>query len=171
MSASRPIRDNAGKDYSDIADLDTVDGPDFTGKVVVGIDSLGKESQALWAAAEVAKRRGSELVILGVVTTAVVGPEWLPSAGDMKRFIDKGAEKLELAKAALLEKYPDLQVQWLLFDGQPSEALVRASDTADILVIGSRGRGGFAGLLLGSTSQSVLPYSKCPTMVVRVPRD
>ncbi|RAG63096.1 universal stress protein, partial [Burkholderia multivorans] len=45
------------------------------------------------------------------------------------------------------------------------------SDTAEVLVIGSRGRGGFAGLLLGSTSQSVLPYSQCPTMVVRVSRD
>ena len=56
-------------------------------------------------------------------------------------------------------------------DGQPAEVLVRASDTAEVLVIGSRGRGGFAGLLLGSTSQSVLPYSQCPTMVVRVARD
>ena len=52
-----------------------------------------------------------------------------------------------------------------------AEVLVRASDTAEVLVIGSRGRGGFAGLLLGSTSQSVLPYSQCPTMVVRVSRD
>src|SRR5699024_11720898 len=69
------------------------------------------------------------------------------------------------------EEFPDLDVTWTLFDGQPAEVLVRASDTAEVLVIGSRGRGGFAGLLLGSTSQSVLPYSQCPTMVVRVTRD
>src|SRR5699024_8262397 len=71
----------------------------------------------------------------------------------------------------LAEEFPDLDVTWTLFDGQPAEVLVRASDTAEVLVIGSRGRGGFAGLLLGSTSQSVLPYSQCPTMVVRVTRD
>lgn len=171
QSASRPIRNAAGDSFESTEAEDTVEGPDYTGKVVVGIDALGKESQALWEAAKMAQRRGSTLVILGVITTTVVGPEWLPSTGDMKRYIDQGADKLATAAAAVREEYPDLDVSWTLYDGQPAEALVRASDTASVLVIGSRGRGGFAGLLLGSTSQSVLPYSKCPTMVVRVGRD
>lgn len=171
QTASRPIRNAGGDSFEETVDADTVTGPDYTGQVVVGIDSLGAESQALWEAAELADRRGSSLVLLGVITTTVVGPEWLPSTGDMKRYVDKGADKLALAAQAVREKYPDLDVSWSLYDGQPAEALVRASDTASVLVIGSRGRGGFAGLLLGSTSQSVLPYSKCPTMVVRVKRE
>lgn len=171
QSASRPIRNSAGQSFDENDGAETVAGPDYTGKVVVGIDALGQESPALWEAAAMADRRGSDLVILGVITTTVVGPEWLPSTGDMKRYIDQGAEKLASAAAAVREKFAGLDVTWTLYDGQPAEALVRASDTASVLVIGSRGRGGFAGLLLGSTSQSVLPYSKCPTMVVRVGRD
>lgn len=171
QTASRPIRNAGGDSFEDTIEADTITGPDYTGKVVVGIDSLGKESQALWEAAELAHRRGSSLVLLGVITTTVVGPEWLPSTGDMKHYVDKGADKLAIAAEAVREKFPGLDVSWTLYDGQPAEALVRASDTASVLVIGSRGRGGFAGLLLGSTSQSVLPYSKCPTMVVRVKRE
>nr|WP_272902385.1 universal stress protein [Brevibacterium daeguense] len=151
--------------------LESVPGLDFAGSVVVGIDSLGKSSPALWEAALLAEHRGTPLHIVGVVTTTVVGPEWLPSTHDVQRFFDEGSGTLEVAASAVAQKYPQLTVEWTLFDGQPAEVLVRASDTADVLVIGSRGRGGFAGLLLGSTSQSVLPYAQCPTMVVRVPRD
>ena len=151
-------------------ETDTVPGIDYSGQVVVGVDSLGKESPALWEAAHIAMRRNSPLHIQAVITTTVIGPEWIPSQGDLERLIQEGTDKLEAARAALAEKHPDLDVRWTLFDGQPAEVLVRASDTCDILVIGSRGRGGFAGLLLGSTSQSVLPYSAAPTMVVRVKR-
>lgn len=171
QSSSRPVRNSAGEEFAYDDAAESVPGPVYTGSVVVGIDSLGKDSPALWEAAHLAEHRGTPLHILGVVTTTVVGPEWLPSTNDLKRFLDEGAATVEAARAAVVQKHPELDVDWTLFDGQPAEALVRASDTADVLVIGSRGRGGFAGLLLGSTSQSVLPYSSCPTMVVRVPRN
>ncbi|MYM19976.1 universal stress protein [Brevibacterium sp. 5221] len=171
VSSSQPVRSARGADFEQGGDGETYPGLDFSGSVVVGIDALGKDSPALWAAAEIAVRRGTPLHIVGVITTTVVGPEWLPSASDMKRFVDEGADKIALAAAAVAQQHPELTVDWTLFDGQPAEVLVRASDTADILVIGSRGRGGFAGLLLGSTSQSVLPYAKCPTMVVRAKRE
>lgn len=169
-SSSRPVRSSVGGMVEATEDTDTVPGVDYAGQVVVGVDSLGKESPALWEAADIAVRRNSPLHIQAVITTAVIGPEWIPSQGDLERLIEEGTGKLEVASAALRGKHPDLDVRWTLFDGQPAEVLVRASDTCDILVIGSRGRGGFAGLLLGSTSQSVLPYSAAPTMVVRVKR-
>ncbi|WP_349828281.1 universal stress protein [Brevibacterium litoralis] len=165
-SSSRPVRDDAGTEFSLDEDAETVPGLDHSGSVVVGVDSLGKDSPALWAAAALARKRGTPLRIIAVVSTTVVGPEWLPSAGDMQRLLDEGTDKLRAAAAVVGEKFPDLTVHWTLYDGQPAEVLVRASDTAEVLVIGTRGRGGFAGLLLGSTSQSVLPYSGCPTMVV-----
>lgn len=169
-SSSRPVAtsDGGAVQYQD--ESDTVPGTDYSGQVVVGVDSLGKESPALWEAADIAVRRKSPLHIQAVITTTVIGPEWIPSPGDLERLVEEGTGKLEAARTALLEKHPELDVRWTLFDGQPAEVLVRASDTCDILVIGSRGRGGFAGLLLGSTSQSVLPYSAAPTMVVRVKR-
>ena len=169
-SSSRPVRSSAAGPIERSEETDTVPGIDYSGQVVVGVDSLGRESPALWEAAHIAMRRNSPLHIQAVITTTVIGPEWIPSQGDLERLIQEGTEKLEAARAAIIEKHPDLDVRWTLFDGQPAEVLVRASDTCDILVIGSRGRGGFAGLLLGSTSQSVLPYSAAPTMVVRVKR-
>lgn len=169
-SSSRPVRSSAEGSIERSEETDTVPGIDYSGQVVVGVDSLGRESPALWEAAHIVMRRNSPLHIQAVITTTVIGPEWIPSQGDLERLIQEGTDKLEAARAALLEKHPELDVRWTLFDGQPAEVLVRASDTCDILVIGSRGRGGFAGLLLGSTSQSVLPYSAAPTMVVRVKR-
>ena len=169
-SSSRPVHSSADGPIERSEETDTVPGIDYAGQVVVGVDSLGRESPALWEAAHIAMRRNSPLHIQAVITTTVIGPEWIPSQGDLERLIQEGTDKLEAARAAIVEKHPDLDVRWTLFDGQPAEVLVRASDTCAILVIGSRGRGGFAGLLLGSTSQSVLPYSAAPTMVVRVKR-
>ncbi|SMY11646.1 universal stress protein [Brevibacterium jeotgali] len=169
-SSSRPVHSSADGPIERSEETDTVPGIDYTGQVVVGVDSLGRESPALWEAAHIAMRRNSPLHIQAVITTTVIGPEWIPSQGDLERLIQEGTDKLEAARAAIVEEHPDLEVRWTLFDGQPAEVLVRASDTCAILVIGSRGRGGFAGLLLGSTSQSVLPYSAAPTMVVRVKR-
>ncbi|RBP65505.1 nucleotide-binding universal stress UspA family protein [Brevibacterium sanguinis] len=170
-TSSRPIRHDGAEVPEHDPDAEAIEGLRFDGKVVVGVDSLGADSPALWKAARLAVRRGSPLHIVAVVTTTVIGPEWLPSTADLERLVNEAADKLVVAKQRLKEEFPDLDVTWTLFDGQPAEVLVRASDTAEVLVIGSRGRGGFAGLLLGSTSQSVLPYSQCPTMVVRVARD
>lgn len=171
QTSSFPLADSAGTHFQFDEESETVEGPNFEGRVVVGVDAMGKESPALWKAAELAEERGTPLTVMGVITTSIVGPEWLPSTEELKKFVERGTDKLEAACKSVREKHPNLEVGWMLLDGQPSEALVRASDTADILVVGTRGRGGFAGLLLGSTSQSVLPYSHCPTMVVSVKRD
>ncbi|WP_258934821.1 universal stress protein [Nesterenkonia pannonica] len=69
------------------------------------------------------------------------------------------------------EKFPDVAVRWQFIDGSPSGAVSEASRTAGLVVIGTRGRGGFAGLLLGSVSQSVLNRSACPVLVVPTHKD
>ena len=74
------------------------------------------------------------------------------------------------AVATLRDEFPDLDIRWSVFDAPATEVLVSASQTADQMIIGSRGRGGFVATLLGSTSQGVLAHSLCPTRVVRVGR-
>jgi nucleotide-binding universal stress UspA family protein len=65
------------------------------------------------------------------------------------------------------EKYPDVRVNLHVVQAHPVQALVEHSRGAELVVVGSRGRGGFAGLLLGSVSQGVLHHAHCPVMVVR----
>lgn len=65
------------------------------------------------------------------------------------------------------EKYPDVVVRQHVMQAHPVQALVQHSRGAELLVVGSRGRGGFRGLLLGSVSQGVLHHAECPVLVVR----
>jgi nucleotide-binding universal stress UspA family protein len=65
------------------------------------------------------------------------------------------------------EKYPDVRVQRLVMRDRPSRALVEQSMRAQLVVVGTRGRGGIAGLLLGSVSHAVLQRAHCPVAVVR----
>lgn len=68
-------------------------------------------------------------------------------------------------------RHPDVTVTRHSFRGLPVESLVEQSDKACLVVVGSRGRGGFAGLLLGSVSRGVMHRSHCPVAVVRGPKE
>jgi nucleotide-binding universal stress UspA family protein len=69
--------------------------------------------------------------------------------------------------AGVIEDHPDVGLDTRLISGQPARALLIAAESADLLVVGSRGHGGFAGLMLGSVSQGVLHHAHCPVAIVR----
>jgi len=69
--------------------------------------------------------------------------------------------------AGLGEKYPDVQVEQRLRQGRPAKVLAEASQGAALVVVGSRGHGGFKSMLLGSTSRSLLHHAQCPVLIVR----
>ncbi len=77
----------------------------------------------------------------------------------------------KLLEAAVEEVVPDgdVHVARIVTEGPPAEALLAAAQDSELLVVGSRGLGGFKGLLLGSVSQQVAHHAPCPVVIVRTP--
>lgn len=141
----------------------------YRGRVVVGFDGSDSSTKAArWAADEARTRgRGLALVhaILPPVTTGGLGVG-LPPSLDLIEQLERQAKDQLDAVAATFE---GLDVTTHIAVGAPSAAMLEASETADLLVIGSRGRGGFTGLLLGSVGAQVAAHSACPVVVLRQP--
>jgi nucleotide-binding universal stress UspA family protein len=76
-------------------------------------------------------------------------------------------EMLAERLAGWQEKYPDVSVRRVVSRGRPVRGLLEQATEARLLVVGSRGRGGFGGMLLGSTSQALVYHAPCPLLVVR----
>ena len=137
--------------------------------IMVGVDGSPPSRTALtWAAAEAADH-GAELVVLTVWERTLLPP--MGSGGVPKIPVPDPSQRatedlLTLIKAELGEDPPVL-VQPRVKQGNPAQVLIEQSADADLLVVGTRGRGGFVGLLLGSVSQHVAAYAKCPVTVVR----
>jgi nucleotide-binding universal stress UspA family protein len=147
--------------------------PDRTGPrpepVVVGVDGSPTSEAATAFAFEAASLRRVPLVAVhvwrDVLVDATMAPllDWDVIDSDEREVL---AERL----AGWTEKYPDVPVRRLVARDRPARALVEESGRAQLVVVGSRGRGGFHGLLLGSVSQALLHHAHCPVAVVRSSR-
>ena len=137
--------------------------------ILVGVDgSRGSRKALVWAAAEAAEH-GADLIVLNVWEQALPPPVGSGSAppGEVPDFSQRAAEELlKVIKEELGENLPVL-TQPRVKQGNPAEVLIEQSASADLLVVGTRGHGGFAGLVLGSVSQHVAAYAHCPVTVVR----
>jgi nucleotide-binding universal stress UspA family protein len=139
--------------------------------VVVGVDGGPGDLAAVGvAAAEAASRHRPLRIVHAVHRTGspladvtLGAPRAPDGAGDLLT---------EMAGVAVL-RHPDLSVQPRVVEGSPAVVLLAASASAALVVVGSRGAGGFAGLLLGSTAAQVATHGRCPVLVVRAaaPRD
>lgn len=138
--------------------------------VVVGVDGSEESLQAVAFAAAEADRGGDELTaVLAFRSPARWVERQLPSSGLAESIVEEDRIVLAESVAGLHDKYPDLVVnQRLETDADPAKALVELAREARLLVIGSRGRGGFSRLVLGSTAHAVLLHVPCPTVVTRV---
>lgn len=138
------------------------------GEVVVGVDGSGPAQAALRFAVEEAALRGARLrVILAWRSPFPAAAEPPPVFVDMLEL--EAAEEWALTEAVrpYADSHPQVEIVRQLVAGHPVEALVQAATTADLLVVGSRGRGAMTGPLLGSVSQGVLHHAACPVAVVR----
>jgi len=138
-------------------------------RVVVGVDGSDLSTDATGYAFEQASGRGLGLTVLhawsanvytsGVALTALSEP-WRELAAEQERITSE-------AIAQWAATFPNVDVLIRVTQGRPADVLVDASAGAELVVVGSRGRGGFRGLLLGSVSRSVLHRAHCPVAVVR----
>lgn len=138
-------------------------------RIVVGVDGSATAHGALDKAVRHAKLWGAELVAVGGVPLSKGSGvlAWVgPANVDQEEVLRGYAEKLDEIADAAEAKTTGVKIRRIVLDGSGAELLTEFSQAADLLVVGSRGRGGFAGLLLGSTSQAVLHHSKCPVLVV-----
>jgi len=137
-------------------------------RIVVGVDGSPAAEVALAAAIREAEVWGAELfAIAGVPIGNGTGMlAWLPAAVDHEQILADVTEGLNVVVDRALVGHEGLVVRRHVLDGTGAELLTEFSTASDLVVVGSRGRGGFAGLLLGSTSQAVLHHSACPVMIV-----
>jgi nucleotide-binding universal stress UspA family protein len=140
--------------------------------VVVGVDGSDRSGSAIAYAYAQASARGVGLTVVhawwlddveGAAANATWTEDWQTFAAEEQALV---AESL----AGWQEKYPDVAVRRHSVRGFPVEALIRQGVNACLVVVGTRGRGGFGGLLLGSVSQGVMHRASCPVAVVHGPK-
>ncbi|MGQ0824489.1 MAG: universal stress protein [Actinomycetota bacterium] len=135
-------------------------------RIVVGVDGSEPSHRALhWALVE-ARLRGARLDVVHTwhMPYATASPYSPPTAWDPQLFEDEGRALLDAAVANA--DTSAVEVHRLLSAGAAAPTLIETAKGADLLVVGSRGRGGFAGLLLGSVSQQVVHHAPCPVVVI-----
>jgi len=143
--------------------------------IVVGVDGSEPGSEALRWAADEAALRGAELVAVHAWDYPYLGTMDLVGLDDRFREAAEQAarEVLDAAVAELRRQHPEHRerIRGELVQGSPGWSLVQRAAEADLLVVGSRGRGGFRGLLLGSVSQIAANHATVPVVVVRGPAE
>ncbi|MCR8692789.1 universal stress protein [Rhodococcus pyridinivorans] len=148
----------------------TLDGaPPAKGPVVVGVDGSVSCRDAVEVAFEEASARGATLVAVNVWSDVSVQPSLGAVPEDPHWSRIQTGEEIVLAErlAGYQERYPDVTVERVVARDRPVRVLSEYAEAAQLLVVGTRGRGGFKGLLLGSTSNALIQTADCPVLVVR----
>jgi nucleotide-binding universal stress UspA family protein len=142
---------------------------DDEGFIVVGVDGSGHSRVALKWAADEAKRRGSWLRILHARSK---GPECVPAwYSSESSELSPGEAIIDEAVALVATRHPSVVARGEVVDRPAAPVLTRASRSAELLVVGARGLGGFDELLLGSVSDQCVQYAGCPVAVVHSDSD
>lgn len=148
------------------------------GSVVVGIDGSPAGEQALRWAVNEARLRNAPLRVVHAWTFGYAGlpvggfgtmgsAGVLPAGGLDPSDMRKAAEDLlARATADLAGDLEDVEIEHRVVEGTPAAALIGSAGAGDLLVVGSRGHGGFAGLMLGSVSQQCAHHAPCPVVIV-----
>jgi nucleotide-binding universal stress UspA family protein len=139
--------------------------PDAARRIVVGVDGSAPSQRALdWAVAE-AQRTGDSLhLVTAWMFPMALGYAFTSTVHEVEQ---SAQEVIDAATAHVADVAPEVTVSGETSEQLPAAALIAAAKGADLLVVGSRGLGGFEGLLLGSVSQYCTRHAHCSVVVVR----
>ncbi len=135
--------------------------------VVVGVDGSDASVEALRQAQVLAVPLGARITALACWAVPPIYDGYVAMGIDDFK-VRAGEVLQETVEKALGPGTPD-NVETQLVQGHPRQMLIEASKTADLLVVGRRGHGGFGGLLLGSVSSACIAHGHCPVLVVHAP--
>jgi nucleotide-binding universal stress UspA family protein len=139
-------------------------------RIVVGIDGSDHSKKALRWALDEARLRSASLQVVYAWMLPVYATGYGFAPGDLLDptvISDGAAEQLDKAITEVVGDATDVKVEGKTVEGMAAQVLVEEAGGADLLVVGSRGHGGFAGLLLGSVSQQCAQHASCPVVIIR----
>jgi nucleotide-binding universal stress UspA family protein len=140
------------------------------GSVVVGVDGTRFSDAAVTWAVDYAVARHAPLCILH--GAGELAREWIPYEAEAREMLGEASTRITVHASELVRRQaPDLPVTVRAVFKDPREAVLDVQDDASMLVLGTRGRGSVASLLLGSVSAAAVAHARCPVTVVRPPRD
>jgi nucleotide-binding universal stress UspA family protein len=140
-------------------------------RIVVGVDGSDSSRKALRWAYEEAAHHGASITAVSTwhPPALPMTPPYgaVPPEGYVSQPKQDALDLLERFVSGLDVREPAVDVRTEVEEGNPAEVLIERSTEADLVVVGSRGYGGFKGMLLGSTSQHLVAHAGCPVVVVR----
>jgi len=150
--------------------IDADQSPAPTGSIVVGHDGSDYANHALAVALDLAEPLGASVVVVRAwsIDTAPRPADWkFGYVSPLTDYAGAVREKLEADARPTAAQHPAVPVEYRAAYATPLSCLINVSREARMLVVGSRGRGGLAGMLLGSVSEQCVRHAACPVLVVR----
>jgi nucleotide-binding universal stress UspA family protein len=139
-------------------------------RIVVGVDGSGSSKAGLaWAVGQAERTDASvEAVIAWEYPISFAGAPYVPiGALTIPDFADSAEQLLNAAISETVDPSGPVKVSAITREGNAARVLLAAAEGADLLVVGSRGHGGFTEALLGSVSQHCVHHAQCPVVIVR----
>ena len=136
--------------------------------IVVSVDGSDDSNRAHEWAINEARLRGARLRLVAawhIPLSVYSGPGYVPAVGGRETFEEIAKEATD--RAVKRTRDTGVEADAVVCEGQAAEVLLEEATGADMLVVGSRGHGGFAGLLLGSVSAQLAHHARCPLVIVR----
>ena len=136
--------------------------------IVVGVDGSEGSARALRFALDEARLRDAKVRAVSVwsIPIAAYSGGFAPVVPDVEAFEQAAHARLDETLTKVQDAAQGIEVEGVCLEGQPADVLVEQAQDADLLVIGSRGLGGFRGLLLGSVGQQCAHHAPCPVVIV-----